>query len=198
MFPAFCAKSIRNFSSITEAETDRSRLLLLLSLHSLIHRLPWLASHRCGRRNASKCRNLPFGFLDITHRFRSEYFGENERIAGKLGVFQKSKSGFQAVARPIEMFLSEQHSDSDVLARCAVAVVLDGSRAFVIEIQWLCVTYVSHLSKWYVTPHLELYRWKSITKTKEKRVCEGSLVVSVDGFNPTLAVAVDGVCQMLV
>nr|GMC92670.1 PHD finger protein ALFIN-LIKE 4-like isoform X1 [Ipomoea batatas] len=34
-----------------------------------------------------------------------------------LGVFQKSKSGFQAVARPIEMFLSEQHSDSDVLAR---------------------------------------------------------------------------------
>nr|GMD89460.1 hypothetical protein Iba_chr14dCG0230 [Ipomoea batatas] len=70
MFPAFWAKSIRNFSSITEAETDRSRLLLLLllSLHSLIHRLPWLASHRCGRRNASKCRNLPFGFLDITHR----------------------------------------------------------------------------------------------------------------------------------
>nr|GME21379.1 Endopeptidase La [Ipomoea batatas] len=53
----------------------------------------------------------------------------------QLGVFQKSKSGFQAVARPIEMFLSEQHSDSDVLARCAVAVVLDGSRAFVIEIQ---------------------------------------------------------------
>nr|GMD86386.1 hypothetical protein ACMD2_23578 [Ipomoea batatas] len=37
-------------------------------------------------------------------------------IALMLGVFQKSKSGFQAVARPIEMFLSEQHSDSDVLA----------------------------------------------------------------------------------
>nr|GMD93096.1 hypothetical protein Iba_chr14fCG4110 [Ipomoea batatas] len=68
MFPAFWAKSIRNFSSITEAETDRSRLLLLLSLHSLDHRLPWLASHRCGRRNASECRNSPFGFLDITHR----------------------------------------------------------------------------------------------------------------------------------
>nr|GMD06671.1 Endopeptidase La [Ipomoea batatas] len=53
----------------------------------------------------------------------------------QLGVFQKSKSGFQTVARPSEMFLSEQHSDSDVLARRAVAVVLDGSRAFVIEIQ---------------------------------------------------------------
>nr|GMD43660.1 DNA repair protein RadA like [Ipomoea batatas]GMD48235.1 DNA repair protein RadA like [Ipomoea batatas] len=31
--------------------------------------------------------------------------------------------------------ISEQHSDSDVLAERAVAVVLDGSRAFVIEIQ---------------------------------------------------------------
>nr|GMD78143.1 DNA repair protein like [Ipomoea batatas] len=77
----------------------------------------------------------------------------SNRIPGseRLGVFQKSKSGFQAVARPIEMFLSEQHSDSDVLASRPCA-----------------------------------------------GVCEGSLAVSVDGFNPTLAVAVDGVCQMLV
>lgn len=46
-----------------------------------------------------------------------------------------SESGLQAVASPSEMFLSEQHSDSDVLAGLAVAVILDGSRAFVIEIQ---------------------------------------------------------------
>nr|GMD72630.1 DNA repair protein RadA/Sms [Ipomoea batatas] len=45
------------------------------------------------------------------------------------------ESGLQAVASPSEMFLSEQHSDSDVLAGLAVVVVLDGSRAFVIEIQ---------------------------------------------------------------
>nr|GMD37201.1 DNA repair protein RadA/Sms [Ipomoea batatas] len=56
-------------------------------------------------------------------------------LQAELGVFQKSESGLQAVASPSEMFLSEQHSDSDVLAWLAVAVVLDGSRAFVIEIQ---------------------------------------------------------------
>ncbi|XP_019196726.1 PREDICTED: uncharacterized protein LOC109190643 isoform X2 [Ipomoea nil] len=61
----------------------------------------------------------------------------------ELGVFQMSESGLQAVASPSEMFLSEEHSDSDVLAGLAVAVVLDGSRAFVIEIQALSVAGLS-------------------------------------------------------
>nr|GMD17316.1 DNA repair protein RadA/Sms [Ipomoea batatas]GMD20575.1 DNA repair protein RadA/Sms [Ipomoea batatas] len=86
----------------------------------------------------------------------------------QLGVFQKSKSGFQAVARPIEMFLSEQHSDSDVLARCAVAVVLDGSRAFVIEIQ---------VSFYFPVCVLALVALCHICITSKQMVCHTSLGV---------------------
>ncbi|KAL0319322.1 UNVERIFIED_CONTAM: DNA repair protein RadA [Sesamum angustifolium] len=50
-----------------------------------------------------------------------------------------SQSGLQGVPNPSEMFLSEQHSDSDYLAGLAVAVIMDGSRAFLIEVQALCV-----------------------------------------------------------
>lgn len=46
-----------------------------------------------------------------------------------------SQSGLQAVLNPSEMFLSEQCSDSEFLAGLAVAVIIDGSRAFLIEIQ---------------------------------------------------------------
>ena len=46
-----------------------------------------------------------------------------------------SQSGLQAVSNPSEMFLSEEHSDSQFLAGLAVAVIMDGSRAFLIEIQ---------------------------------------------------------------
>lgn len=46
-----------------------------------------------------------------------------------------SQSGLQAVANPSEMFLSEQCTDSEFLAGLAVAVIMDGSRAFLIEIQ---------------------------------------------------------------
>ncbi|VFQ82642.1 unnamed protein product [Cuscuta campestris] len=53
----------------------------------------------------------------------------------ELGVFEMSDTGLQAVVNPSEMFLSEQNSDSDFLVGLAVAVVMDGSRAFVIEIQ---------------------------------------------------------------
>lgn len=48
-----------------------------------------------------------------------------------------SQSGLQAVSNPSEMFLSEEHSDSEFLAGLAVAVIMDGSRAFLIEIQVL-------------------------------------------------------------
>lgn len=43
--------------------------------------------------------------------------------------------GLQAVSNPSEIFLSEHFSDSEVLAGLAVAVILDGSRTFLIEIQ---------------------------------------------------------------
>ncbi|KAK6125122.1 hypothetical protein DH2020_041135 [Rehmannia glutinosa] len=57
----------------------------------------------------------------------------------ELGVFKMSESGLQGVSNPSEMFLGEQHSNSDYLAGLAVAVIMDGSRAFLIEIQALCV-----------------------------------------------------------
>ncbi|KAK3018941.1 hypothetical protein RJ639_003538 [Escallonia herrerae] len=56
----------------------------------------------------------------------------------ELGVFEMSQSGLQAVLNPSEMFLSENHMKSDVLAGLAVSVIMDGSRSFVIEIQALC------------------------------------------------------------
>lgn len=58
----------------------------------------------------------------------------------ELGVFEMSHSGLQAVSNASEMFLSEQDLDSDVLAGLAVAVIMDGSRTFLIEIQALCLS----------------------------------------------------------
>ncbi|XP_050384151.1 uncharacterized protein LOC126800782 [Argentina anserina] len=58
----------------------------------------------------------------------------------ELGVFEMSQSGLQAVSNPGAMFLGEQVSDSEYLAGVAVAVIMDGSRSFLIEIQALCVT----------------------------------------------------------
>lgn len=46
-----------------------------------------------------------------------------------------SQSGLEGVSNPSDMFLSEHYSDSDYLAGLAIAVMMDGSRAFVIEIQ---------------------------------------------------------------
>lgn len=46
-----------------------------------------------------------------------------------------SQSGLEGVLNPSEMFLADQHSDSDFLAGLAVAVIMDGSRAFLIEVQ---------------------------------------------------------------
>ncbi|KAM5579216.1 DNA repair protein RadA [Rosa sericea] len=58
----------------------------------------------------------------------------------ELGVFEMSQSGLQAVSNPGGMFLGEQFSDSEYLAGVAVAVTMDGSRSFLIEIQALCVS----------------------------------------------------------
>ncbi|CAA0814675.1 Unknown protein [Striga hermonthica] len=57
----------------------------------------------------------------------------------ELGVFKMSEVGLQGVPNPSEIFLGEQHSNSDYLAGLAVAVVMDGSRSFLIEVQALCV-----------------------------------------------------------
>ena len=48
-----------------------------------------------------------------------------------------SEHGLQAVQNPSEMFLTEHDSNSEILAGLAVAVVLDGSRTFAIEVQVL-------------------------------------------------------------
>ncbi|MCL7027120.1 hypothetical protein MKW94_027332 [Papaver nudicaule] len=72
-----------------------------------------------------------------SHRFLRSVknrFGSTD----ELGVFEMSQSGLQAVANPSEIFLSEQYFDFDVLAGLAIAVVIDGSRTFLIEIQALC------------------------------------------------------------
>ncbi|KVI05913.1 DNA repair protein RadA [Cynara cardunculus var. scolymus] len=56
----------------------------------------------------------------------------------ELGVFEMSPCGLKAVTNPSEIFLSEERSDSEFLAGLAIAVIMDGSRTFVIEIQALC------------------------------------------------------------
>ncbi|KAG8093934.1 hypothetical protein GUJ93_ZPchr0012g19623 [Zizania palustris] len=61
----------------------------------------------------------------------------------ELGVFEMSGYGLQAVLNPTDMFLTEHDSDSEILAGVAVAVILDGSRAFAIEVQALCVSSAS-------------------------------------------------------
>ena len=53
----------------------------------------------------------------------------------QLGVFEMSESGLKAVSNPSEMFMSQEHSNSELLAGLAVAVILDGSRTFLIEVQ---------------------------------------------------------------
>ncbi|KAI3952731.1 hypothetical protein MKW92_021152 [Papaver armeniacum] len=72
-----------------------------------------------------------------SHRFLRSVknrFGSTD----ELGVFEMSQSGLQAVSNPSEIFLSEQQLDFDVLAGLAIAVIVDGSRTFLIEIQALC------------------------------------------------------------
>lgn len=58
----------------------------------------------------------------------------------ELGLLEMTESGVQAVSNPSQMFLSENYSDSDILAGLALAIIVDGSRAFVIEIQALCIS----------------------------------------------------------
>ncbi|KAJ9568443.1 hypothetical protein OSB04_004409 [Centaurea solstitialis] len=56
----------------------------------------------------------------------------------ELGVFEMSPCGLKAVTNSSQIFLSEERSDSEFLAGLAIAVIMDGSRTFVIEIQALC------------------------------------------------------------
>ncbi|KAK7402279.1 hypothetical protein VNO78_14415 [Psophocarpus tetragonolobus] len=64
-------------------------------------------------------------------------FGSTDELA----VLEMSQSGLQAVSNASEMFLTQQHSDSNVLAGLAIAVIMDGTRTFLIEIQALCLTH---------------------------------------------------------
>jgi hypothetical protein len=67
----------------------------------------------------------------------------------QLGVFEMSQLGLAVVSNPSEIFLTEQHSDSDFLAGLAVAVIMDGSRSFLIEIQviFIITFYTSYFLK---------------------------------------------------
>lgn len=56
-------------------------------------------------------------------------------FSSQLGVFEMSNTGLQAVLNPSEMFLSEAVSGSDISVGLAIAVIVDGSRTFVLEIQ---------------------------------------------------------------
>lgn len=58
----------------------------------------------------------------------------------ELGVFEMSPAGLRAVLNPSEIFLTEQQTDSEILAGLAVAVTMDGSRSFLLEIQALCAS----------------------------------------------------------
>jgi len=60
-----------------------------------------------------------------------------------------SQLGLAVVSNPSEIFLTEQHSDSDFLAGLAVAVIMDGSRSFLIEIQviFIITFYTSYFLK---------------------------------------------------
>lgn len=58
----------------------------------------------------------------------------------ELGIFEMSPTGLQAVLNPSEIFLTEQQTDSEILAGLAVAVTMDGSRSFLIEVQALCAS----------------------------------------------------------
>ncbi|KAK9054731.1 hypothetical protein SSX86_025810 [Deinandra increscens subsp. villosa] len=71
--------------------------------------------------------------LRLLRAFKNRFGSTDE-----LGVFEMSPSGLKAVKNPSEIFLSEGHSDSELLAGLAIAVVMDGSRTFVIEVQALC------------------------------------------------------------
>lgn len=46
-----------------------------------------------------------------------------------------SQLGLQPVANPSQIYLSEEQSESEFLAGLAVAVIMDGSRSFLVEIQ---------------------------------------------------------------
>ena len=56
--------------------------------------------------------------------------------------------GLQVVSNPSELFLSERNSDSEILAGLAVAVIMDGSRSFLLEIQVVLRFFISYKHKW--------------------------------------------------
>ena len=56
--------------------------------------------------------------------------------------------GLQVVSNLSELFLSERNSDSEILAGLAVAVIMDGSRSFLLEIQVVLRFFISYKHKW--------------------------------------------------
>jgi hypothetical protein len=67
--------------------------------------------------------------------------------------------GLQAVLNPSQMFLTEHDSDSEILAGLAVAVILDGSRTFALEVQVLQSSY----GYWYLIEVTKLFFFQCFT-----------------------------------
>ena len=63
------------------------------------------------------------------------------------------QSGLKVVSNPSEIFLSQQHLESDVVAGVAVTVMMDGCRSFLVEIQVVIsgflMTYISLIYLYY-------------------------------------------------
>jgi DNA repair protein RadA/Sms len=57
----------------------------------------------------------------------------------QLGVLEMSGMGLQVVTNPSEMFLTNHNTEADILAGLAIGVMIDGSRAFIIEVQVVLV-----------------------------------------------------------
>ncbi|KAL3005047.1 hypothetical protein AAZX31_08G197300 [Glycine max] len=82
--------------------------------------------------------------VDVVLYMEGEKYSSHRMLRAVKNRFgsadEMSHSGLQAVSNASEMFLSEQLLDSEILAGLAVAVIMDGSRTFLIEIQALCLS----------------------------------------------------------
>lgn len=88
-----------------------------------------------------------FSFIIYSSHYyitRPIYNVADHSFSSQMGVFEMSNTGLQAVLNPSAMFLSEIDSDSDISVGLAIAVIVDGSRTFVLEIQVFLFSTVFH------------------------------------------------------
>ncbi|XP_049934596.1 uncharacterized protein LOC116257776 [Nymphaea colorata] len=79
------------------------------------------------------CHGYTQGERYVSHRLLwsvKNRFGSTD----ELGVFEMSQSGLQAASNP-----SENNCNAEVLAGLAISVIIDGSRIFLLEVQFFSV-----------------------------------------------------------